>query len=103
MRLENDMAIIRGQIARAEENPDGVRPGWRTRAQGALRWKKLTAKAIRAHAATLVVSTRQPAEERRKVLLSIIHDEIGEAEFDRIRGVAAARYPELFGAPGRGM
>ena len=96
MRLENETAIIRAQIARAEENPDGARPGWRTRAQGAMRWKKLTAKAIKAHALTLAAPRRPPIDERRKVLLAVIFDEIGQAEFQRIKGVAAARHPGLF-------
>jgi hypothetical protein len=101
MRLENDMAVIRGQIARAEENPEDVRPGWRTRAQGAMRWKKRTAKAIHVHAATLASSKRPPVDERRKVLLAIIHDEIGPLEFARIMGVAAERRPDMFDEPGR--
>jgi len=96
MRLENDMAIIRSQIANAEENPEDVRPGWRTRAQSAMRWKKLTAKAIKAHALTLASPSRPPIDERRKVLLAVIYDEIGEAEFERIKGIAAARHPGLF-------
>jgi hypothetical protein len=101
MRIENDAARIRAQIARAEEDPDGVRPGWRTRAQGAMRWKKLTAKAIRAHAIALATPKRAPIEERRKVLLAIIHDEIGATEFDRIVALAAERRPDVFGEPGR--
>ncbi len=101
MRLENETAIIRAQIARAEENPEGVRPGWRTRAQGALRWKKLTAKAIKAHALTLAVPRRPPDDERRKVLISIIKGEIGQTEFDRIMTVAASQRPDMFDAPGR--
>lgn len=97
MLLENDMAVIRGQIARSEENPDDVRPGWRTRAQGALRWKKLTVKTVRAHAASL----HRPADEdRRKVLLSIIKTEVGQAEFDRLMAVAATKRPDLFEVDG---
>ena len=66
-----------------------------------MRWKKLTAKAIRVHANAMASSRRPPIDERRKVLLAIIHDEIGKAEFDRIMAVAAERRPDVFGETGR--
>lgn len=105
MRLENEMAVIRGQIARSEENPDDARPGWRTRAQGALHWKKLTVKAINAHTVTLQramppvqsASAKQHMDDRHRVLIDLLRIEVGEDRFAEVVAIAKERYPALFG------
>lgn len=105
MRLENEMAVIRRQIARSEENPDDVRPGWRTKAQGALRWKKLTVKAINAHVLTLrkastpvrSVAAKQHMDDRHRVLIDLLRIEVGEDRFAEVVALAKERYPALFG------
>lgn len=94
-KLDLDMASIQAQIAAAEAAPDTVEPGWRTRAQSAIRWKKRTRIAIMDFAKRFEpVAT--PTATKRKLLLDVIKDDLGADEFDRLVGIAKARHPSVF-------
>lgn len=95
-RLEMDMADITAQIARDEAEPGLHPPGWRTRAQNAMRWKKRVKTAI-ADFAKRYDPPSAPAATKRKLLLDVIKDELGADEFDRLVGIAKGRHPHAFG------
>jgi hypothetical protein len=96
MRLSLDMESIQAQIARAEEDPSTVLPGWRTRAQSAIRWKKRIKAAITARALTLRRPPDLPSTARAEILLDTFRQELGDAEFERIREMARAQYLRAF-------
>lgn len=71
---------------------------WLRSAQGALRWKKRVLLAISQHRRAM----RPPNAKARRygAILAVVHDELGEAEFMRLKQIAAARNPGLFGQGG---
>lgn len=102
LKIENDMSLIAGQIARAEANPEMVSPGWRTKAQNAQRWKKRTIKAIREHGISLAKTTIGEKERRRQYILKVIEDEVGTEAMDRYVALTRQRYPSAFGTVDNG-
>lgn len=99
MRIDMEIDGIIAQIADAEANPSRRSPGWRTRAQSAIRWKKRVRAAINAHA-TAMAAGRPHLDDKRQVILDTIRFEIGADEFERLVAVAKSRYPHLFGGSG---
>ncbi|CDN96053.1 hypothetical protein [Agrobacterium tumefaciens] len=99
-RLEYEIGSISSQIARAEEDPASVLPGWRTRAQNAQRWKKRAIKAINVRASEFGKQEVKPApahkNECREAILKVIREDIGEAAMEAYVATAKRRYPELF-------
>lgn len=95
LRLEMDIEGIIAQIAESEADPGHRGPGWRTRAQSAIRWKKRVRSAIKNHAATLSVRRPKP-DDKQRVLIDTIRLELGEDEFARLVAVAKSRHPQLF-------
>lgn len=101
--LEMEVADIKAQLAGEMSVPDDG-PDWRRKAQGALRVK---IKALATVRALLGAMRRQKAaepqaprphrEKRAQALLDTIRDELGDVEFDRLKGLAKERYPALFG------
>ncbi len=94
LRLDDEMASIRHQIAVAEERPAAAYPGWRMKAQNALSMKKRIARAIRTYASTMA-ATRPGINEKRQAILDTIKRELGDAEFDRLVALAKDRSPHL--------
>jgi hypothetical protein len=95
LRIEMDMESINAQIAAAEASPKLAAPGWRTKAQSALRWKKRIYKAVQAFAKTFD-ATPSPTTVKRKLILDTVRDELGDAEFDRLVAIAIDKHPEVF-------
>jgi hypothetical protein len=98
--LERERDKILGQIATDEARPAmDRRPGWRTKAASALRWKKRIISAIHTHAGTLVPPRppKSSSEVRANVILNIIRDEVGPREFERLIDLAKASRPDVFG------
>lgn len=99
MKIDMEIESILAQIARAEADPDRARPGWRTRAQGAIRWKKRTRHAIQTLATTLRVS-RPTLADKHKAILDTIERELGSDQYERLVALAKERNPHLaWGAP----
>lgn len=94
-QIEMDREKINAQIARAEAGEDEREPGWRTRAQTALRWKKRIRQAIQSHASGLK-SAAENAGSRRQAILDFIKAEIGANEFEQLVEKAKAANPALF-------
>lgn len=94
-QIDMDREKINAQIARAEAGEDERKPGWRTRAQTALRWKKRIRQAIQSHAGSLKRGTADPAS-RCQVILDCIKEEIGAEEFERLVQKAKLQHPSLF-------
>ena len=94
-QIENDLLTIQNQIAGAEANPASVAPGWRTRAQTAIRWKKRIRTAI-VDFAKGYEPVPTPTGTKRKLILDVIKDELGADEFDRLIGIAKQRHPHAF-------
>lgn len=94
-----DLAIgsIQSQIAQAEADPSSVEPGWRTRAQSAIRWKKRTRAAIRDFAVRFEPKPT-PTATKRKLLLDVIKDELGADEFEQMVAKARQQHPGVFSA-----
>jgi len=92
--IEHDMAKIMAQIGRAEADPDTVEKGWRTRAQGAMRWKKKARRAVMAHAQTLAHGSIGTADKRQAILRTI-KAAIGADEFNRLVLLAQMQNPDL--------
>ncbi|MGN6549256.1 MAG: hypothetical protein ACTHJ3_05115 [Pararhizobium sp.] len=95
--LQIDMAIERilAQIGHAEASEEPSPPGWRTRAQSAIRWKKRVRQTVVTYAKTMEPK-RPPSERRRQVILDTIRSEIGDDEFERLLAIAKRRHPEAF-------
>mgnify|MGYP006894104620 CR=1 FL=1 len=55
MKIDDDLAVMRSQIARHEEDPTSRPAGWRSRVQNAMSHKKRVRKAITTHAQTMGV------------------------------------------------
>lgn len=98
LKLEMDIEGIIAQIAQSEADPGHRAPGWRTRAQSAIRWKKRIRSAIKNHAATLNPARSKPPkpDDKQRVILDTIRLELGEEEFARLVAVAKSRHPQLF-------
>lgn len=104
--LEMEVADIKAQLAGEMSVPDDG-PDWRRRAQGALRVKikaLATVRALlgamrrqRAAEAAATLAPRPDREKRAQALLDTIRDELGDVEFDRLKGLAKDRHPALFG------
>jgi hypothetical protein len=93
--LEVEMANIQTQIANSETNPSAVAPGWRTRAQSALRWKK------RARTAVLDFSRRfepqkPPLRVRYDAVLNALRDDLGNDRFEAFMLKVRERVPSAF-------
>lgn len=99
LRLEMDIERIIAQIAQSEADPARRGPGWRTRAQSAIRWKKRVRSAIKNHAATLSVRRPKP-DDKQRVIVDTIRLELGEDEFARLVAGAKSRHPQLFAGGG---
>lgn len=99
-RLEYEIGAISAQIARAEEDPASVLPGWRTRAQNAQRWKKRAIKAINTRISEMGKLDHRPApphkNECREAILKVIREDIGETAMEAYVATAKRRYPEVF-------
>lgn len=93
--IDMEMETITAQIASAEADPSLAAPGWRTRAQSALRWKKRTKTAI-ADFARRFDPVPVPTATKRKLLLDVIKVELGEDEFARLVDAAKAQHPDAF-------
>ncbi len=103
--LEMEVADIKAQLAGEINVPDDS-PEWRQRAQGALRAKIKalgTVRALlgamrrqRAAEAAATMLPRPDREKRTQALLDTFRDEIGDAEFDRLKALAKERYPAIF-------
>ena len=85
------------QIADSEANPGKRSPGWRTRVGNALRWKARVRKAVNVRA-TALKAEQSPGRQhqRRKAMLQVIAEEVGEEEFARFAALTEARHPHLF-------
>lgn len=100
--VDIDMQIegMLSQISRVEADPEHSlnRPGWRSKVQGAIRWKKRAKAAVN----KLIVQfdkskpTDQSKDSFRYVLLDTLRLELGDAEFERIRDIARDRYLVAF-------
>lgn len=106
--VDIDMQIegMLSQISRVEANPDSNlnKPGWRSKVQGAIRWKKRARKAVNALHATLSGHISRPPGSKdmlRHIMLDTFRLELGDAEFDRIASIARGRYRVAF--PDSGM
>jgi len=99
-RLEYEIGSISAQIARAEEDPASVLPGWRTRAQNAQRWKKRAIKAINTRMSEMGKQEHKAApahkNECREAILKVIREDIGETAMEAYVATAKRRYPEVF-------
>jgi hypothetical protein len=99
-KIERDRDSICAQIAIAEDAPGLKPPGWRTRAQSALRWKKRVIKAVKARQETLPTEQAANSEavrkERRRLILAVIEEDIGDEAMARYVRLARHRYPESF-------
>lgn len=93
-RIELDMESIQAQIGRAEADPALAAPGWRTKAQSAIRWKKRIKAAIYNYAASL--EALPPVTAKHKALIDTFKVELGADEFERIFAIAKMRYPDAF-------
>ncbi|MEP9370489.1 hypothetical protein [Mesorhizobium sp. KR1-2] len=100
LKLEMEIESIIAQIAESETDPARRGPGWRTRAQSAIRWKKRVRSAIKNHAATLRPARHKPdvkqQDDKQRVILDTVRLELGEDEFARLVAVAKSRHPHLF-------
>lgn len=97
LRIAMDMESIVAQIGRAEEDPTLAAPGWRTKAQSAIRWKKRTKAAVHQFAQTFDPAPAPTAvTAKRKAIIDTFKDELGADEFERIIAVAKARHPAAF-------
>lgn len=83
------------QISRAEAGEEPRPPGWRGRVQAALRWTNRIRKAVNVRAAQLRAAPSR-ADQKRKALLAVIFDEVGEEAFARFAAITEVRHPELF-------
>lgn len=92
MQIEGMLA----QIGRVEANPENGlnKPGWRSKVQGAIRWKKRAKTAVNKVIAQFDKSKpADPSKDAfRYVLLNTLRDELGDPEFDRIRDIARSRF-----------
>jgi len=97
-QIEARISDMLSQIGRSEADPEYAsnRPGWRTRVQGAIRWNKQVRRAIVRWAEKLPREVVPAREQRAQILLEVFRDELGNAEFDRIRDIARSRYPAAF-------
>lgn len=98
LKLDLQMSRIQSQIARAEADPTSVQPGWRTRAQGAMRWKKRAIKAINVY--SIALAKQAAGTSRGTLILRVIREDIGEALFEAYVETAKMRYPEAFAEGG---
>jgi hypothetical protein len=105
--LETAIDSIMSQINRSEEeiaagNPP--EPGWRTRAQNAIRWKRRTIRAIADHAARLSSpKAGVPEGARRQAILDVVEDYLAPDEFADLVQMAKTQHPELWPSePGNG-
>lgn len=96
-RLELQISSITSQIARDEQNPSQSRPGWRSSAQNAIRWKKRAMKAIRLHQEGMARTAAADKETKRATILKVIGEEIGENAMLEYVRIAHRRYPSVFG------
>ena len=96
LRLENDISRIVSQIARSESEPATVQPGWSSRAQGAIRWKKTAIRALNARAILLKQAQAGGARSKGVAILKVIREDIGETAFEGYVETARLRYPEVF-------
>lgn len=108
--LEIEVSDIKAQLSGERLVPLPDDPDWRRRAQGALRAKVKALATVRAllgamrrqrQAATPLLP-RPDRDKRAQALLDTFRDELGDAEFDRIKAIAHENYPDLFGAVGEG-
>lgn len=93
--IEMDMERIQAQIARSEAEPGSSDPGWRSRAQSAIRWKKRTRSAVHEHARQFV-PPKPPFQQRYSALCDIVRQELGREEFDRLLDLARSTHPKAF-------
>jgi hypothetical protein len=99
--LETSIDSIVGQITRAEEDARAGKPHdavWRTRAQGAIRWKRRAIRAVNERMMKLA-STRRPVSrmaERRQAVIDAVEAELGRGEIERFVQIAKAKHPELW-------
>ncbi|WP_116654841.1 hypothetical protein [Pelagibacterium sediminicola] len=95
-----DMQIegILAQISKAEADPDSTlnKPGWRSKAQAAIRWKKRTRAAVNRLASHLPHPAGDARKTRAQIVLDTFAQEHGQAEFDRIYELARERHPEAW-------
>lgn len=95
-----DMQIesILSQIGRSEAEPDTIphKPGWRSKAQAAIRWRKRTRAAIHRHMHSLPYPAGDSRKTRAQIVLDTFAQEHGQAEFDRIYELARERHPEAW-------
>lgn len=98
--LETTIDNIMSQITRSEEEIAAghpPEPGWRARAQNAIRWKRRTIKAINDRVSRLPsVKAAAPVGDRRKAILDVIADDLGRAEVERYAAIARMKHPELW-------
>jgi len=110
--LEMEVSDIKAQLAGDIAVPASSNPDWARRAQGALRGKVKALATVRAllggmrrqrqaeaakQAKVSGLLPRPERDQRAKMLLDTIRDELGDAEFDRLKAIAKERYPVLFG------
>lgn len=91
---------ILSQIQKSEANPDSSlnRPGWRSKAQAAIRWKKRTRAAVQRLATRLPNPALAARKTRAQLVLDAFAEEYGQEEFDRIYEIARARNPDVWEA-----
>lgn len=94
MKLDMEIESIIAQIAHSEADPSRSAPGWRTRAQTAIRWKKRTRRAVQSMATTLR-PFRPALADKRQAILDTIEYEIGSEEFEKLVKLAKERNPHL--------
>ena len=102
--VDIDMQIERmlAQIARVEADPshDLNKPGWRSKVQGAIRWKKRARKAVNKVLAGLEPPRPSGGKDTlRHIMLDTFRLELGDVEFDRIANIARDRYRVAFMVP----
>ncbi|HEV7417899.1 MAG TPA: hypothetical protein VGN98_17225 [Tianweitania sediminis] len=94
--IDGEQALILAQIADDEALPTRP-PGWRTKAQNALRYKKRLRTAVLNWRLLLGKGAKQ---DKRKLLLQVIKEEVGEDDFARFVALASAEHPGVFDGEG---
>lgn len=95
LRIDMDMESIQAQIGRAEADPTLAAPGWRTKAQSAIRWKKRIKTAVHVFAQSFDMPPPL-LSAKRKAIIETFKNELGADEFERIIAIAKVRYPAVF-------
>jgi hypothetical protein len=97
--IDMQISSMLSQISAVEANPEHAlnRPGWRSKIQGAIRWRKRTRQAVQLIAHQFEKKRPPSKDSFAQVLLDTFRLELGDAEFDRVKDIARDRYAVAFG------